>query len=188
MLLATRQSTGGSEQGWSEHQTGDGRKFFHNEDVRDLQDPILHLSKAPKSLCSGLKSYLDQAQETGVSQWEKPDSLMTDSERIVNSTAWKQYRRLDWQKKHPKWLRYDCVTFWLLLVFHPPRIWDGRIFYHNKAKALTCTYTRDATGFQTRRRRQKLAAGACRQSCTDPQISLPACATSISLRSGGASC
>eukprot|EP00439_Symbiodinium_sp_Y106_P040414 s2043_g4.t4 len=58
--------------------TGDGRKFFHNE-------------------------------ETGVSQWEKPDSLMTDSERIVNSTAWKQYR-----------------------------IWDGRIFYHNKETKVSC--------------------------------------------------
>ncbi|CAE7228185.1 ADA [Symbiodinium sp. KB8] len=73
-----QQGTGGSEQGWSEHQTGDGRKFFHNE-------------------------------ETGVSQWEKPDSLMTDSERIVNSTAWKQYR-----------------------------IWDGRIFYHNKETKVSC--------------------------------------------------
>lgn len=77
-LLQGTGGTGGSEQGWSEHQTGDGRKFFHNE-------------------------------ETGVSQWEKPDSLMTDSERIVNSTAWKQYR-----------------------------IWDGRIFYHNKETKVSC--------------------------------------------------
>jgi len=70
--------SGPAEQGWSEHQTGDGRKFFHNE-------------------------------ETGVSQWEKPDSLMTESERIINSTAWKQYR-----------------------------IWDGRIFYHNKETKVSC--------------------------------------------------
>ena len=34
LSLSLRQGTGGtggSEQGWSEHQTGDGRKFFHNE-------------------------------------------------------------------------------------------------------------------------------------------------------------
>ncbi|CAJ1427974.1 unnamed protein product [Effrenium voratum] len=74
--LLQRQLPGG--EGWSEHQTGDGRKFFHNED-------------------------------TGVSQWEKPESLMSEGEKLVNSTAWKQYR-----------------------------IWDGRIFYHNKETKVSC--------------------------------------------------
>jgi len=67
----------GSDQAWSEHQTGDGRKFFHNE-------------------------------ESGVSQWEKPDALLSESDRS-NPTAWRQYR-----------------------------IWDGRTFYHNKETKVSC--------------------------------------------------
>eukprot|EP00438_Fugacium_kawagutii_P034899 Skav224145 [mRNA] locus=scaffold462:305431:314813:- [translate_table: standard] len=50
-----------------------------------------------------------RSQETGVSQWEKPDTLMSESERIVNSGEWKQYR-----------------------------IWDGRIFYYNKETKVSC--------------------------------------------------
>ncbi|CAK9078825.1 unnamed protein product [Durusdinium trenchii] len=76
--LLQRQLLQGSGEGWSEHQTGDGRKFFHNE-------------------------------ETGVSQWEKPESLMSESERLINADEWKQYR-----------------------------IWDGRIFYHNKETKVSC--------------------------------------------------
>jgi len=76
--LLQRQLLQGSGEGWSEHQTGDGRKFFHNE-------------------------------ETGVSQWEKPDTLMSENEKIVNSGEWKQYR-----------------------------IWDGRIFYYNKETKVSC--------------------------------------------------
>lgn len=77
--LLQRQLLGssGGEVGWSEHQTGDGRKFYHNE-------------------------------ETQVSQWEKPEALMSAEERTHN-TLWQQYR-----------------------------IWDGRVFYHNKETKVSC--------------------------------------------------
>jgi len=87
----------GGDQAWSEHQTGDGRKFFHNE-------------------------------ESGVSQWEKPDALLSESDR-QNPTAWRQYR-----------------------------IWDGRTFYHNKETKVSCwsmppelrTFRGESTGLDDR--------------------------------------
>ncbi len=66
---------GGSGEGWSEHQTGDGRKFFHNE---------VWIDQTMAVALSG-KNHLDFWQETGVSQWEKPDTLMSENEKIVNS-------------------------------------------------------------------------------------------------------
>ncbi|CAE8669075.1 unnamed protein product, partial [Polarella glacialis] len=71
-------SGGGGDAGWSEHQTGDGRKFYHNE-------------------------------ETQTSQWEKPEALMSQEERSVNTASWRQYR-----------------------------IWDGRVFYYNKETKVSC--------------------------------------------------
>eukprot|EP00913_Durusdinium_trenchii_P030416 g28491.t2 len=59
--------------------------------------------KKPNDDAAGFKSM------TGVSQWEKPESLMSESERLINADEWKQYR-----------------------------IWDGRIFYHNKETKVSC--------------------------------------------------
>jgi len=96
-LLQGSGTGGGGEAGWTEHQTGDGRKFFHDE-------------------------------ETGVSQWEKPEALLSKEDKSF-TTPWRQYR-----------------------------IWDGRIFYHNKDTKVSCwsmppelrTLRGEATGLDDR--------------------------------------